>query len=174
MIKNHLFIGSMLFAFSSTVSASGYFGLGFGSTDYDADDLSTFDDPTGIELYFGNKLSEGLGYEISYVDFGEASDGIPPEWHLDASSIGFSVLGIAQVGTDSEVFAKIGLHTWEAELREDGFGLLAEGDGTDILYGLGFRSNISGNFAIGVRYTVYDADGDDLTRLTVNGEILFD
>ena len=63
---------------------------------------------------------------------------------------------------------------WEAELSEDGFGVFAEDDGTDIFYGLGFRGNITEKVGLGLRYNNYDFDGDDVTRFTLNAQINFE
>lgn len=60
------------------VSDTGYIGLGFGSVDYDADSISSFDDPTGFEIILGKEISRNLSFELSYIDFGEADDGIAP------------------------------------------------------------------------------------------------
>ena len=151
--------------------ASGYIGIGYGETDYDADALSTFDDPNGLEIYAGFRSSEGLGFEVGMVDFGEADDGIPPEWHLDADSLALSLLGIAAIGPRSEVFVQFGFHMWDIELTEDGFGRIAEDDGSDIFYGFGFRADVTGNVGLGIRYNVYDFDGDDVTRLNFNVQV---
>lgn len=163
-----------LLFFCTGAMASGYIGIGFGETDYDADSISTFDDPDGTEIYAGFRTSDGLGFELGMVDFGEADDGIPPEWHLEADSLAFSLLAIAAVGSGSEIFAQFGFHMWDIELRQDGFGKLAEDDGTDIFYGFGFRANVAGNIDLGIRYNVYDFDGDDVTRLNFNLQFGFD
>lgn len=172
-MKFKLLLAGGLFVFYSHVSASGYAGIGYGETDYDADDISTFDDPNGLEIYVGYKSSENLGFEVGFVDFGEADDGIPPEWHLEADSLAFSLLGIAPVGAQSEVYFQVGFHMWDAELSEDGFGVFAEDDGNDIFYGFGFRANITENLGLGLRYNNYDFDGDDVTRLSFNAQINF-
>ena len=117
---------------------------------------------------------ENLGFEFGIVSFGEADDGAPPEWHLEVDSLAFSLLGIAPVGEQSEIFFQIGFHKWDAELSEDGFGKFAEDDGTDIFYGLGFRMNVTEKFGLGLRYNNYDFDGDDVTRLSFNAQMTFD
>ena len=160
-----------LFCFCTSASASGYVGIGFGETDYD---VSPFDDPDGIEIYLGFESNENLGFEFGIVDFGEADDGIPPEWHLEADSLAFSLLGKAPVGEKAEVFFQFGLHLWDAELSEDGFGVLAEDDGSDIFYGFGFRGNITDKVGLGLRYNNYDFGGEDVTRLSLNAQINFD
>lgn len=170
-MKSGCFLGLVLLIAFTSASAAGYVGIGFGETDYD---VPNFDDPTGIEIYGGFKSSENLGFEVGYVDFGEADDGIPPEWHLEADSIAFSLLGIAPVAPSAEIFFQFGLHMWDAELTEDGFGVLAEDDGNDIFFGFGFRATVTERFGVGLRYNNYDFDGDDVTRLNFNAQIAID
>ena len=152
----------------TSVSAAGYVGIGFGETDYDADSISTFDDPNGTEVYVGFRSGENLAIEFGIVDFGEADDGIPPEWHLEADSLAFSLLGIAPVGPGSEIFFQLGFHSWDIELSEDGFGVFAEDDGSDLFYGFGFRTKVTEILGLGLRYNIYDFDGDDVTRINFN------
>jgi opacity protein-like surface antigen len=173
-VKIKFYLGILPLFICTSALASGYVGIGYGETDYDAGGISDFDDPTGAEFFIGYKSSENLGFEIGYVNFGEADDGLPPEWHLEADSLAFSLLGIAPMGASSEVFFQLGFHMWDAELSEDGFGVFAEDDGTDIFYGLGFRVNITEKVGLGLRYNNYDFDGEDVTRFTLNAQINFE
>ena len=173
-MKFKYYLGIALLIAYTNASASGYVGVGYGETDYDADEISSFDDPNGIEFYFGYKASENLGLEIGYVDFGEADDGIPPEWHLEADTLGFSLLGIAPLSEQLEVFFQFGIHMWDAEFSEDGFGVFFEDDGNDIFYGLGFRANVTEKVGLGLRYNNYDFDGDDVTRIVFNAQLNFE
>jgi hypothetical protein len=61
-MKFKYLFGIALFISYTCASASWYAGIGYGETDYDADAISTFDDPIGIEFYIGNKFSENLGF----------------------------------------------------------------------------------------------------------------
>ena len=176
-MKSSIFIAIALFIFQSNALAAGYAGIGFGETDYDADDISTFDDPNGTEFYVGFRASENLGFEFAIVNFGEADDGIPPEWHLEADSLAFSLLGLIPFGERSEGFFQFGLHMWDAELSEDGFGVFAEDDGNDIFYGFGFRGNVTEKIGLGVRYVTYVFDENfdaDVTRLVFNAQYNFE
>ena len=170
-MKSRYFLGLVLTIACTGASAAGYVGIGFGETDYD---FPNFDDPTGIEFYGGFRSSENLGFEIGYVDFGEADDDIPPEWHLEADSLAFSLLGIAPVATSAEIFFQFGLHMWDIELTEDGRGVIGEDDGNDIFFGFGFRANVTEQFGVGVRYNNYDFDGEDVTRLNFNAQFSID
>ena len=176
-MKLQSYISIALLCFCTGVSASGYVGFGIGKTDYDADDISTFDDPVGIDIYLGYEFSENLALEFGFISFGEADDGIPPEWHLEADSFAFSLLGKAPVGEKSEVFFQLGFHSWDVELSEDGFGVFAEDDGIDKFWGVGFRANVSDKVELGLRLNRYDFDNSfeaDVTRFSINAQMGFE
>ena len=158
---------------AADVSDTGYIGLGFGSVDYDADSISSFDDPTGFEIILGKEISRNLSFELSYIDFGEADDGIAPVWRLEGESITAGALLRGKVGRAADVFLKLGMHSWDRELTEDGIGVIARDDGIDIFYGLGVMVKTTDSLSIGARYNVYDFDGDDVTMLSINAQLGF-
>ena len=166
-----IFIAVSLLLLSFNSYAAAYLGMGFGKVDYDADAISTFDDPTGLEFFIGNNFSDNLAFELGIVKFGESSDGIPPEWRLEADSLAFSLLGKSQVSETAQIFFKFGLHSWDISISEDGFGVFGEEDGTDIFYGFGANFKVSNQVGLGFRYNIYDFDGDDVTMFSFNAQI---
>ena len=155
------------------VNDTGYIGIGFGSVDYDADSVSSFDDPAGFELLVGKEIDRNLSFELSYIDFGTADDGVAPVWHLEGSSITAGALIRAKAGQTADVFLKVGMHSWDLDLTEDGVGIIGTDDGTDIFYGFGVSVKASSNIGIGARYNVYDFDGNDVSMLSVNAMLSF-
>jgi hypothetical protein len=174
-MKLQSIIGIVLIWFFSIASAQQYMphqyiGIGYGETDYNADDISSFDDPGGFETYFGYGFTENLAFEIGFVDFGEADDGIPPNWYLWAYSVGISSLLKVPLGEKAEVFTQIGFHMWNNEISEDGLGTLNTDDGIDLFYGFGFNFNVTNKFGLGLRYNNYDFDGDDVVRILLTAQ----
>ena len=169
MMKKQLFtlIGLLCFC-TSIMAGPWYLGGGFGKVDYDADEISSFDDPTGIELIVGNAITRNISVEGSYIDFGEANDGIAPNWRLSATGLTVGALFNFPVNEKLDLFFKLGLNSWDAELKEDGFGTLGEDDGTDTFYGIGAAIKMDNNISLGARYNTYDFDGDDVTMLSIN------
>ena len=165
-------LGSCTYS-AADVKDTGYIGLGIGSVDYDAESISSFNDSTGFELILGKEISRNLSLELSYIDFGEADDGIAPVWRLDGKSITAGALLRAKVGRAADVFVKLGMHSWDIELTEDGSGVIGKDDGIDIFYGLGVTVKATNNIGIGARYNVYDFDGDDVTMLSINAQLSF-
>ena len=155
------------------VSDTGYIGLGFGSVDYDAEEASSFDDPTGFEIMLGKEISRNLSFELSYIDFGEADNGTAPVRRLEAKTITAGALLRAKVGRTADVFLKLGMHSWDSDLTEDGAGVISRNEDTDIFYGFGVMVKTTDNISIGARYNVYDFDGDDVTMLSINAQLSF-
>lgn len=169
--KSYLTIA--LLCASTNVMASGYVGAAFGTVDMGLDSISSFDDPTGFELFLGTRVNQNLSIEAALIGFGEASDGIAPVWRVNSSTLAFGALAIAPVNENFDVFMKVGLHLWNAEISQDGYGVFAEDDGTDFFYGVGATMKVNQNLSLGARYNSYDMDGDDVTMFSLNAQIGF-
>lgn len=146
--------------------SQGYVGVGVGKVDLDEE---TFDDPTGFELIGGYTINENFAVEVSYVDFGKASDNEPPEFKISADSLTVGAVGIIPIESKVELFAKVGFHSWDIEATQAGYGKIAEDDGTDLFWGLGGNYKLSDQAAIGVKYMKYDFGSDvdsDVTMLS--------
>ena len=155
------------------VDDTGYIGLGFGSVDYGIDSNSNFDDPTGFELILGKEISRNVSFELSYLDFGKADNGTIPVRHLEADAITAGALLRGKLGKTADVFLKLGMHAWDSEMTQDGAGIIASNDGTDMFYGFGAMVKTTDNLSIGARYNVYDFDGDDVTMFSINAQLSF-
>jgi OOP family OmpA-OmpF porin len=132
-------------------------------------DTESFDDPGGIEIIGGYNINPNFSVEVSYVDFGEASDNEPPEWLISSNTIALGAVGKVPLTPEFELFARLGYHSWDGELSESGYGKLDEDDGSGMLYGFGANYKLSEKFSIGVRYTNYNFDKDtDVTLLSAN------
>ena len=155
------------------VGDTGYIGLGIGSVDYGIDSSSDFDNPMGFELIVGKEVSRNISFELSYIDFGKSDNGATPVQNLEASAITAGALLRGKLGKTTDVFVKLGLQGWDSEISEDGAGVVANKDGTDIFYGFGATVKTTDNLSFGARYIVYDFDGDNVTMLSVNAQLNF-
>ena len=155
------------------VDSTGYIGLGIGSVDYGVDSSSDFDNPMGFELIIGKEVSRNISFELSYIDFGKSDNGATPAQHIEANAITAGALLGGKLGKATDVFVKLGLQGWDSEISEDGTGVIASKDGTDIFYGLGAMVKTTDNISLGARYIVYDFDGDNVTMLSVNAQLSF-
>lgn len=149
-----------------------YLGAGVGEVDIDTDG---FDDPTGFEFIAGFNINENFSLEASYIDFGDASDNVPPSWEIEADSIAFGVLGKIPLSSNLELFAKLGYHSWDAEISEDGFGSFGDDDGSDIFYGVGATYNFENGLGLGIRYNSYsfDVENDDSDVSMISANIQY-
>ena len=150
---------------SSMAVADPYGGLAIGKVDHDLDGFSK---PTGFELYLGNQFNKNVAAEISYVDFGDASDNIAPVWTVSASSIGVATKIIAPMSDTASLYARVGVHAWDAQLDEAGWGTLVKDSGTDLLFGFGGQFSLNENVTFGVRYTTYKLDDEDTSIFGVD------
>ena len=155
------------------VADTAYIGLGLGSVDYDAQSISDFDDPTGYELLVGKDISRNIAFEISYIDFGKADDSSSPAQHLEGDAFTAGALLKAKLGKVTDVFLKLGMHSWDREVSQDGSGVIGSDDGIDVLYGFGATVKVTNNIGVGARYNVYSFDSDDVTMLSINAQIGF-
>ena len=158
---------------SADVSDTGYIGLGFGTVDYDIESTSDFDNPMGYELIIGKEVSRNVSFELSYIDFGESDNGATPAHNLEASAITAGVLLRGKLGKTADVFVKFGLQGWDSEITQDGAGVIASKDGTDLFYGLGAMVKVTQGISLGARYNIYDFDGDDVSMLSFNAQLSF-
>jgi hypothetical protein len=150
--------------------AQGYVGLGVGSIDYD---LPGFGNATGFELLAGTEINRNLSFEFSFIDFGESDDGMPPVWRLTGDGITAGALIRAKAGRTADVFFKLGMFSWDIEIKQDGFGTIFMDDGTDIFYGFGVMVKTTDNFSVGARYNIYDADDTDVDVLSIHAQVGF-
>ena len=169
-MKSKLMVTALILGISGPALAETYVGVGVGSTDYDIDN---YDDPTGLTLYLGERVSENLAIEAFYTDFGTAEDEIVGEVEINATSFGAGVLMGAQPNEGIHLFVNMGIQAWDAEVESDILNLREKQDGSDIYYGFGGSFDIAPGLALGARYTRYDLDGDDISLATVNLEAKF-
>ena len=165
-------LGACSYAVADT-GGTGYIGLGVGSVDYGIDSSSDFDNPMGFEVIIGKEVNRNVAFELSYIDFGKSDNSSTPKSHVEASAITAGVLLGGRLGKAADVFVKIGLQGWDSELSQDGAGVIASKDGTDLFYGLGAMVKVTNNIDLGARYTIYDFDGDDVSVLSLNAQLNF-
>jgi len=165
-------LGACTYA-AADAGGTGYIGLGVGSVDYGIDSSSDFDNPMGFELIIGKKINRNVAFELSYIDFGTSENSSTPKQQVDASAITAGALLGGKLGKSTDIFVKLGLQGWDSELSQDGAGVIASNDGTDIFYGFGVMVKATNSISLGARYNIYDFDGDDISMLSVNAQLNF-
>lgn len=160
--------------------------------DSDSRSLEIDGDDIGFKLFGGYMFTENFGIEAGYVDFGSHDDdfsftetGFLPEGgsfevdvdgevEIEASGFTLAGVGVLPVGP-VELFAKVGLIVWDADVSASATANFGEGgterfsesdglDGEDLMYGVG-ASWAFGDLAVRAEYENYDIDDVDSTEL---------
>ena len=158
--KSIIVFGSILLAgFSFTqVQAEGYVGASVGQADIeDVDD-------TSIKL-FGGYRSGAFGFEAAYHDLGKQSetDQFLGTASIEVTGIELSAAGFLAASNSFDLFGKIGLFIWDADLSLTGFPSVSD-DGNDLMFGFGAQFKPSQKFSIRAEYQITEIglDGVDL------------
>ena len=150
---------------SSYSDTQAYVGAAFGTVNHD---LAPLDEPNNLELLVGLETSETIAIEASYLDLGEAKFTFFGD-SIKIAIDGFTLGPVAriQASPQIELQAKIGLFFWDAEVTETLFGITDKygDDGSDIFFGFGGMAKINEQVSLGVRYNMYDIDGEDFSTL---------
>lgn len=130
------------------------------SFDYDASS-------TGFKVIAGWRFFDWLAVEGNYVDLGSGDDEVFGETlETDVNGVSVSAVGFLPVGP-VDLFARVGVINWNAELSAPSLGLDVSDDGTDLAYGVGaqFRVWSLSLRAEYERFDISDADTIDLVSL---------
>ncbi len=151
--------------------------------------LSQFDADTAIFDLGGSDiaLELGAGYrfrtrwlpwvsfvavEGAYVDLGKDSVvANSTEFELEVDGIEIAVTGFVPFTQSLDVYGKLGVFSWDAELAANG-AALDDTDGTDLLAGLGVAWNTGSPFGARLELDTYDILDGALT-ISVSGQYQF-
>lgn len=139
---------------------------------FEGQDLDFEADSTGFKGILGWRFLDWLAVEANYVDLGSGDDKVLGQRvESDVSGLSLSAVGFLPVGP-VDLFARVGAIDWDAELS--GGGARAEGDGTDLAYGIGaqFRVWSLSLRAEYERFDVEDLDDVDMVSLGVTWTFL--
>ena len=167
--RNGVFVGASV----------GRTSLSIDSFDLDLDQFDFSASDTSYKVFAGYRFMGYFAVEASYVDFGTLSDStnvIEGTLGVDADLTGYDafavgLLPIAMV----DVFAKVGLVSWDADIRAalGGISQLGRDSGTDLVYGLGVQVRFAG-LAVRGEVEYFDiADADSLYLVSVGATYTF-
>jgi OOP family OmpA-OmpF porin len=167
--RNGIFVGGSVGRTSLSIDR---FDLDLDQFDFSASD-------TSYKILAGYRFMGYFAVEASYVDFGTLSDstdtiegtlGVEADLKgYDAFAVG--LLPIAMV----DVFAKVGLVSWDADIRTalGSISELGSDSGTDLVYGLGVQVRFAG-LAVRGEVEYFDiADADSLYLVSVGATYTF-
>jgi len=129
---------------------------------------------TGYKFFANYEFSNHLAIEGGYIDFGDPRDrfqGIPGE--IDASGWNLYGVGNLPLSDGVDLFAKIGIVTWDANSIIDGV-LVDTADGSDLALGFGARWNLGESFGFRAETDWFDIDeADNVWMASVGFELRF-
>ena len=159
-----------------------YMGVSVGATDADDGNVvpllvtsGTIDGKdNGVKLFGGVRFSKNLAFEMAWVDLGEVAYsgtflGTPVMYGtLETSGLNMSIVGIVPVNPSFSLFGKVGLFTWDADMRDvtGGFGYWQTTYDVDISYGFGASFHFDKNVAVQVEWEQFEAI-DSISLLSV-------
>ena len=164
-----LLAGSALLS-QGAFAQNAYLGAAIGSTSYSEDGFDETDD--GFKLNAGIRINENFAIEGNYIDFGRPEG---PFYGIDSSvrvdGFGLSALGIMPISDEFELFGKVGLFGWNADIKVGPFS--STDDGTDVIYGFGAAYRLSDQLSLRAEWEFVDLEGGDLDMLSIGAQLDF-
>lgn len=167
----------------STSVAEPYVGFGIGSASYKAD-LSSLgggeldDDATGTKLYGGYSFNKYFAAEASVYNFAEASIGaveVSPGTFVSAAvsmkGVGAYAVGMYPVSKNVNLIAKLGVLSWDADLRVD--TTEATSDGTDAAFALAASYAFTKEVLVAAEWESFNSDNPELSMLSLGFKFIF-
>jgi hypothetical protein len=118
-------------------------------------------------VILGWRPLDWLAVEGNYVDLGSADDDVLGEKvESDIDGIALSAVGFLPVGP-VDVFARVGVIDWDAEIAVPDLDFRAKDDGTDLAYGVGTQFRVWG-LSLRAEYERFDiGEADKVDMLSV-------
>lgn len=168
-IPQYLAISALALS-ASAAHAGGYVGAAIGQTNVDT---SGFDDPISFSISGGYRIHNNFAVEASYINLGESDNDLAPVWTLEADGFNLSVVGIAPISEQWELYGKLGMFLWDFTLEEENFGTLAADDGSDISFGVGASFKMSDALSIAAEYQRFDVADVDVSNFSLGVRFSF-
>ena len=148
--------------------AAGYFGAAIGSADMEGVDDSSF-------KIFGGSRQDNVGFEAAYHDLGKQEEsGLGLTASIEVTGIELSGAGFMPVSPTFELFGKIGVLLWDADLSLTGYPSVSI-DGTDLILGFGAQFTPSNDTSIRLEFqtTTLDFEGIDMDTDVISIGVAF-
>jgi len=164
-------------AVTTTAIAEPYVGIGIGSAFYKADLTGlgggTLDeDGTATKLYGGYSFNKYFAAEASVYNFAEASIGafeVSPGVFASAAvsmtGVGVYAVGMYPVTKNTNLMAKLGALSWDADLRVNSTS--GTNDGTDLAYALAASYGFTKELLVTAEWEAFDSDNPELSMFSL-------
>lgn len=166
-ITTALLLSSFVLA-TGTAHAGGYVGLSVGHADYPGE----FDNSISYSVKGGYEISENFAFELGYVNFGKAKDDLTSA-EAEVTGVNTSIVGIAPLNPNLDVFVKVGVIFWNVDVSVDGLGRFVDDNGTDLSFGFGGAYHVTDDISVATEYQRFDIDGGDIDNFSVGLHLYF-
>jgi OOP family OmpA-OmpF porin len=113
--------------------------------EFDADD-------TGFKVTAGYRIIDWVAVELNYTDFGKPVDRIfGVDMEAEYTAVSVSALGMLPLGSNFDLFGRLGVARLDADFRARGFGGGFSDKSTEPLIGIGAQFRAS-NLAVRIEY----------------------
>jgi hypothetical protein len=130
-------------------------------------------DSTGYKAILGWRFVDWLAVEANYVDLGSGDDRVAGQKiEADVSGLSLSALAFLPLGP-VDVFARVGVIDWEADVKARNLGVSLSDDGTDLTYGVGAQFRVW-SLSLRAEYERFDiSDADRVDMISVGATWTF-
>ncbi len=153
---------------SNASAEQAYIGASIGDSN-----ISTTNDnkPIGYKFFLGAHVNDRIGVELGIINLGKFKTGSLAN---EVSGTELSAVGFIPVGSDGNVFAKLGLFAWNIDSTLG--SISGSSNGTDLTIGFGFQYPIKDNILIRLEYQEFrdiNDTNDNFTFLSVGLALQF-
>jgi OOP family OmpA-OmpF porin len=148
-------VAASAFAISPAMAAENgpYIGAGIGDFGVDVGGFDGSD--TGFKVFGGYRFMDYFAAELEYLDGGTVED---RGFEIDVSGWNVSGVGRLPIGDKFNVFAKLGMIFWDADLS----GIESASDsGEDFSWGIGAGYSFTDQFGMQVEYQGFEIEDTD-------------
>ena len=125
--------------------AEGYIGGSVGNADIEDESDTAF-------KVFGGYRGANFGFEAAYHDLGKPSETqLGMTAAIEASGLELSAAGFFAASSNVDLFGKIGVFMWDADVSLTGFPTVSD-DGSNLMLGFGVQYKPTQNFSIRGEY----------------------
>lgn len=130
----------------------------------------------GTKAFVGFRLGRHVAIEAGWVDLGDVrysgSSGAVPVTggRIGVSGLNGSVVGLIPLGSNIELFGKVGAISWEADASDQRAGVpfARNTDGTDLSAGLGANFYFARHVGLRVEAERFELDNDNADLVSAN------
>lgn len=169
-----------MFATGTASADSGFFvggSIGSSSIDEPFDGVVLDTDATAYRFVGGIQVSDTLGLEVGYQDFGNLDETIiigPISSLALLAAEGWTLGGTLGLPLTDQLslFGRAGMFFWDADVIVDGFAIDTPGD-ENPYYGAGLRLNVSPNLSLIGDWSRFELDEVDTNVVSIGLQYLF-